>query len=135
LKLYAKNTKIGLIPLYSEDLIEKKRLKLNEVYAVEVTFERNYMLHKKFFKMVQVGHNNTKLDMPFEAYRDYVTIKAGFANIYKTPKGIFVQAQSISFASMNQEKFEEVYQRVLDVVIKDIGINKEVIENQLMSFL
>ena len=135
MKLYAKNTKIGLIPLYSEDLIEKKRLKLNEVYAVEVTFERNYMFHKKFFKMVQVGHNNTKLDMPFEAYRDYVTIKAGFANIYKTPKGIFVQAQSISFASMNQEKFEEVYQRVLDVVIRDIGINKEVIENQLMSFL
>ena len=43
--------------------------------------------------------------------------------------------KSISFAKMNEEQFQEVYQRVLDVIIEDIGADKETIEKQLMSFL
>ena len=86
--------------------------------------------------LCRIGCENSKqVEMPFKAYRNYVTIKAGYADIYKTPKGIFVQAKSVAFANMKQKEFEELYSRVLDVVIKDTGADREFIENNLLSFM
>ena len=73
--------------------------------------------------------------MPFEAYRKYILIKAGYFNAYKTDKGLFYDAVSISFSSMSQDEFEEVYSRVLDKIIADIGATKEDIEQQLIDFM
>jgi hypothetical protein len=79
--------------------------------------------------------NSKKVEMPFKAYRNYVTIKAGFADIYQTPKGTYVQAKSISFKNMGAKEFEELYNRVLDVVIKDTGADKEFIQDNLLNFM
>ena len=110
-------------------------LKFDSVYIADVKLERNYQFLKKFFALVKVGHNNTKLNMPLEAYRGYVTMKAGYAEIYKTPKGTMVLPKSISFGKMPEEEFAELYSRVLDVIIEDIGADKEVIEKQLLTFI
>jgi len=72
--------------------------------------------------------------MPFNAYRKYVTCKAGFFEAYHTPKGVFVVAESIAFGNMDNTRFEEVYSRVLDVIIADIDATKEEIEKELLSF-
>ena len=73
--------------------------------------------------------------MPPEAYRAWCIMKSGFVEIYHTPKGTMVLPKSISFAKMTEETFQEVYSKVLDVIISDIGVNKEIIEQQLLSFL
>ena len=135
MKLYLKNTLQGLIPLYPADHEEKKRLKVGEEYEAEIRRPRNYLFHKKFFALVNVGWNNTQLDMPFETYRRYVTMKAGYFKIYKTPKGELVEPESIGFASMDQSTFEELYSRVLDVIIDDIGVSGDDIESEILNFL
>lgn len=135
MKLLCRNTIQGLIPLYPSDFDEKRKLKLGQDYQVEVTNPRNVGFHRKFFAMLNVGHENTSLDMPFETYRKYMTVKAGFFTAYQTPKGIYYDPDSISFSSMSQDEFEEVYSRVLDKVIEDIGIDKEDIEKQLINFM
>ena len=135
MKLYVKNTLSGLVPLYPNDLEEKKRLKLNETYQVEIKRPRNVQFHRLFFALVNLGHENTQLEMPFEAYRKYVTMKAGFFHVYHTPKGEFYDAQSIAFSAMDDDQFSEVYSRVLDVIIEDIGAGKEEIENELINFM
>ena len=135
MKLLCRNTIQGLVPLFPADFDEKRKLKLGEDYQVEVTNPRNVGFHKKFFAMLNVGHENTSLDMPFDTYRKYMIVKAGFFTAYQTPKGVYYDPNSISFASMSQDEFEEVYSRVLDKVIEDVGLDRESVEKQLINFM
>ena len=135
MKLFARNTITGLVPLYPSDFDQKRKLKLGQDYEVEIKNPRNIGFHKKFFALLNIGHENTKLDMPFETYRKYLIMKAGFFTAYQTPKGTYYDPDSISFAAMSQDEFEEVYSRVLDKIIEDIGATKDEIEKQLISFM
>ena len=135
MKLICRNTISGLVPLYPSDWDEKRKLKLGEDYVCDITNPRNVGFHRKFFAMLNVGHENTSLDMPFDTYRKYMIVKAGFFKAYQTPKGVFYDPDSISFASMSQDEFEDVYSRVLDKIIDDIGATKEEIEKQLVNFM
>ena len=86
--------------------------------------------------LFNIGHQNTpEIDMPFDVYRKWVTMRAGYVDIYETPRGKLYDAKSIAFGSMDQIEFEEVYSRVLDVIIKDLGITEEDINSEIMSFM
>lgn len=124
----------GLMPLFPADYDEKKKLKIGQEYEVEIRHPRNYMFHKKMFALFNLGWQNTEVDMPFDTYRRWVTMRAGFVKIYETPKGKLYEAESLAYSSMDQVKFEEVYSRVLDVIIKDLGISEEDVNNEIMSF-
>jgi len=134
MELYVKNTLHGLMPLYPADFEEKKKLKLGKEYKCTIVNPRNYQFHKKFMALINIGHQNTEFDMPFDTYRRYITTKAGYFKSYTTKKGTYFEAESISFSNMTQDKFEELYSRVIDVIIKDIGVTNEEIENELINF-
>ena len=135
MKLLVRNTISGLQPLYPSDFDQKRKLRLGADYEVEVKNPRNIGFHRKFFALVNIGYENTSLDMPIDTYRKYLIMKAGYFKTYQTPKGVFYDAESISFSSMSQDEFEEVYSRVLDKIIEDIGCDKETVEKQLINFL
>ena len=134
MKLYVKNTLEGLIPLYPADHDAKKRLKIGRDYEVEIKHPRNYEFHKKFFALLNLAHSNSDTAMPFDAYRRYLTMKAGYFDCYQTGKGTYFEAKSIAFASMNQEEFEEVFNRVLDVVLAEIGCDREDVMQEILNF-
>ena len=137
MKFFCQNTEAGLIPLYPSDLDEKKKLKMGKVYRGDFAEweERNYMFLKKFMALIKIGHENSKaVEMPFDTYRNYATMKSGYAKTYKTPKGIFVEAESISFKKMKEEKFQKVYNDVLDFIIKDTQADRKFIEDNLINF-
>jgi len=135
MKLYARNTLSGLVPLWPSDYDQKRKLKIGEDYEVTIKRPRNIQFHRKFFALINVGHQNTKLEMPVDEYRKYVTIKAGYYNSYVTPKGAFITAQSINFGSMDEDTFSELYDRVIDVIIKDIGATQQQIEEEIINFM
>ena len=86
--------------------------------------------------LIRIGQENSKnVEMPFDAYRKYATIKAGYSDIYHTPKGLFVDAKSIAFDKMSESEFREVYNNVLNFIIKDIEADREIIEKELINFL
>lgn len=135
MKIYVQNTLHGLIPLYGADLDEKRKLKLGETYEVEIKRPRNVKFHRKFFALINEGWSNTETDMPIDVYRKWVTMRAGYYVVYHTPKGQLYEPTSISFANMDEDEFSEVYNRVLDVIIKDLGVTAEDMNHQIMSFL
>jgi len=135
MEIYLQNTLNGLIPLYGSDYDEKKKLKLGNIYKATIVNPRNYGFHKKFMALVNLGHQNTELEMPFDSFRRYVTTKAGFFNAYSTPKGTYFEAESISFSNMSEDTFQDLYSRVMDVIIKDIGSTTEEVEHQLVGFM
>lgn len=135
MKLLLQNTLHGLIPLYNSDYEEKKKLKLGEIYEADIKHPRNYEFLKKFMALINVGVSNSKMDLPFDVYRKIMVMRAGYFIAYQTDKGTHYEPESISFASMDETKFQEVYSRVLDKIIADLGCTNEEIEKQLISFL
>ena len=134
--IYLLNTASGLKPLYDDDFDEKKKLKIGETYRAKIVRPRNILFHKKAMALFKIGCDNSKnVEMPFNTYRKYATAKAGYAKVYQTPKGLYVEAESLSFENMDEDRFQDVYNHVLTFIILDTGADKEFIEKHLMSFL
>lgn len=134
MKIYLQNTVHGLIPLYGSDFDEKRKLKLGETYEAEIKRPRNLEFHKKLMALFNLGCENSKMDLPFDVYRKIMTVRAGYFKAYQTDQGLYYEPDSLSFASMSQDTFDELYGRVLDVIIKDIGSTSEEIEKALVDF-
>ena len=140
MKLLLLNTAQGLKPCYDEDYEEKKKLKLGETYAAVITQPRNLGFHRKFFSLIKLAHENLPEGIyephpGMDTYRNIVVIKAGFYKGYKSDKGIYLEADSISFSNMSQEKFEKVYNAVHEVILKDIGCTSEELENEILNYM
>lgn len=135
MKVFIMKTDSGIKALYPDDEDKIKHLEKNVVYECDVKIPRNYEFLKKFMALVKKAHENTTMDMPFNIYRKYLIMKAGFVKTYKTPKGVLFEPESISFGSMAEDEFSDVYSRVLDVIIKELGMDKEEIEKEISTFL
>jgi len=135
MKLWLHNTIAGLLPLYPSDQDEKRKLKVGQDYEADLRLPRNIQFHKKAFALFNIGHQNTSLELPFDVYRKIMTMRAGYFKAYQTGKGIYYEADSLAFGSMDQATFEDVYSRVLDEIIKDIGSTREDVEQQLINFM
>ena len=135
MRFFCQNTATGLVPLYDSDYEEKRKLKIGEVYFCEITKPRNYEFHKKFFALITLGFDNTDLQMPFEAYRAYITMKAGYADVFETPGGKMALPKSISFSNMDEDEFNKLYHSVIQVIHKQTGTDKETIERELINYM
>lgn len=135
MKIFCQNTATGLVPLYDSDYDEKKKLKIGEVYFCEIKKPRNYEFLKKFFALVKLGCENSPLDMTEKPYRAYVTMKAGYVDVYETPTGKMALPKSISFANMDEDEFQKLYLAVLMVISKDIKTDEKIIEEEIINFM
>ncbi len=143
MKLNLLNTPHGLVPLYDEDYDEKKRLKLGEVYRAEIRLVRNYRFHKKFFALINAGYSllPERTQNGFrstEGFRAYVTVAAGFYDVYYNPRlRMFVEIpKSLSFGSMDEAEFEKVYESVKSVIwsMLDGRITEQQFEQVMSNF-
>lgn len=130
-----RKTKQGLTPLYNSGSDDYQKLKLGWEGEVKFTQPRNYEFHKKLMALVNMAYENQEKFNNVTHYRKYLTCKAGFYTAYETDKGTFVEADSISFASMDELEFSELYSKLLDVVIKEIGVTSEQVENEIINFM
>jgi len=132
-----------LIPNDQESLIHTKKLKLGKVYKVEITEARNYKFLQKFMALVKIGHENTQMvddkgmptNLPFSEYRGEVIVAAGYFDRYMLGDRIKDVPHSIAFGNMSEDKFQEVYRAVLDVICRDIGSTTDEIEQNLINFM
>jgi hypothetical protein len=132
---YCTNTEKGLVPNYDSDLEKMKKLKIGDTVKCQRISERNYGFHKKFFALIKLGCDNSQLEVPMDVYRKIMTVRAKFYKAYKTDKGIYREPESINFDTMSQERFEELYSRVLDEIVKDLGTTSEELEREIVGFM
>lgn len=137
MKIYVRNTLSGLVPLYGSDYDEKRKLKIGQDYEVQIRLVRNPYFHRKFFALLNIGHQNSPnySHLPFDTFRRVAVMKAGYFISYDTPKGVIFEAESISFDNMDDDRFGEVYSNVVNWIIKDCGITAETIEDEIRNFL
>ena len=130
-----KKTKQGLTPLYNSGYDSYQKLKIG--WEGEVTFKqvRNYEFHKKFMALINMAFENQDKYNNFDHYRKRLTIKAGFYTAYEMDGWTHKEADSISFASMDEIEFEDLYSKMLDVIIKELGITGEEVAQNIIDFM
>lgn len=143
MKLLVVSTPRGLVPLGDDDYEEKKKLKLGQAYTVEVRVARNVDFHRKYFALIAYAweYLNEKELATFktkDSFRKYLEISAGHCEVIFHPRlQEFVEIpKSISFGSMDNAEFSDLYQRVKDVVLSIIGnrVTREEFERILIDF-
>lgn len=131
------------IPASDVDRDEAEKLKNGVVYTFDAKKERNSLFHRKVLALIRLGFDawdpvnifatqyteNDRPDIPseivpekdFERFREDLTIAAGhYYAVYKFDGSIELKAKSISFASIDEIEFEDLFSRYVDVLLKDV---------------
>lgn len=113
-------------------------LEAGEFFRLTYKRERNPKFHRKLFAMLKLAfdawepekgrkrltYKGAPIEKDFDQFRRDMLIRAGFYVAKYDAKGrVMLEAQSISFANMDDERFAEVYEAVLKVCLTDILTN------------
>src|SRR5690606_3052118 len=150
-------------PANQHDADALEKIKNGSVINAKFTQPRNPLFHRKFFallgfayeywnpdpdeimssKFAELLPENWVPEKNFERFRKDILILAGYRTIVVNVKNeIRYEAESISFASMDDVEFQQLYSTVFNVVwemvVKKItGMTPEIAENtinQMLSF-
>jgi hypothetical protein len=124
MELLLLNTASGLKPCYDDDYDNKKKLKIGETYKAKITLARNIHFHRKYFALINCAwelqseavRNHFKENV--ELFRKTIEISAGHCDmVYHIALKQWVEVpKSISFEKMNEDEFNNLYERVKDVL-------------------
>lgn len=124
---------VGLVPATDEAREWFASRKLGATFVADVREQRNAAFHRKFFALLQyafgewsehaqtIEYKGERVQPDFERFRKDVTILAGFYRPVANLKGeLRIEAESISFGRMDEARFEELYSKVIDVLIRKV---------------
>jgi len=136
MKIYLiKNDNGHFLPAYNSGYEKAKRFKPGETILGDLTKPRNIGFHRKFFSLLNMGFENQEKYDNFEDYRAIFIMKAGFYKVIEVDKGVIYLPKSISFGNMDDLEFAELYSKMIDVLIKELGLDQEAIEKELSTFM
>ena len=120
---------------YDSDYEKAKKIKVNEFYEFEYKQPRNYQFHKKFFALMELVFNNQEAYSNKEDLREDLTIEAGYFRLTENIHGQTVKkAKSISFASMDETEFSELYNSIVNVIVNWLKIDKQDIIDNVQQY-
>ena len=110
-----------LVPATDRDREILDKIKAGEPVKITLKRVRNYQFHKKYFGLLSFAFDYWEPDgeKNFDRFRKDIAILAGFyEQSVRLDGSIRTEAKSISFGSMSEDEFEELYSKSIDVIIK-----------------
>lgn len=146
MKILLHNTLHGLIPVDDDNYDEKKKLKIGKSYMAEIKEVRDIDKHRRYFALINCAWEYLpeerkpgvkycqKMFGTKTNFRKSLQVTAGYYDmVYSIDRNEWIEnPQSISFENMDDLKFTELYNGVLDVVyaiLTDIVSQEEFINN------
>ena len=144
MELYLLNTASGLKPCDDEDYDKKRKLRVGGIYKCRVTLARNYEFHKKYFALINCAwaYQNERTVEHFkhsvEQFRKTVEIAAGHCDtVYNISLRSWTDIpKSIAFDKMDEAEFQDLYERVKDVLFAVFlrNVSEEEFMRNLINF-
>lgn len=136
-KIFLKKTIHGLAPfnIQASEVLDK--LKMGSVVSANVTKPRNVKFSSKYWVMVDLIFKNQSYYRTPEAVNNAIKQKLGYCDIYRQKEGPpSIEYHSISFAKMDDLKFQEFYQAAVDFVCDEIipGLEQSDLAKELEQF-
>lgn len=123
-------------PVDDSDFEASKSVGVGGVVSAKAA--RNVGFHKKLFALLDVGYKNQRENVEItsrEIYRKLKTVEAGFYDEVIDRDGVVHKfPHSLSFDTMSAEKFEKVYNAVLDLIARDTETAPETIRSEVEGF-
>jgi len=134
MKIYLTKTINGLVGIPpTED--EYYNLKNGKIYNCEIKAERKSWRHRKFFSLMKIAAENSQAgDYTVEQLREMVLVGIGHCTTYIDYLGNTInKAKSISYSSVDDIKFEAIYNQSVDFILKYIliGSTEEEVETAI----
>ncbi len=143
MKINLLNTAHGLFPCTDDDQENKLKLKVGEVYQVNIKMFRNYEFHKKYFALINLAweylnekqtefYHNDK-----EVFRKSIEVTAGHCDkvFNHSLKSWIDYPKSIAFDKMDNAEFQDLYSKVKNVIFELIIIKLNITEEEFMDNL
>ncbi len=137
----------ALAPATEDDADKLRRFKAGATLKAAVTQPRNVRFFRKWWSLVKVAYDLWAETCPpvqyrgepvlpdFETFRRNVTILAGFHKPVVNVRGeLRLEAESIGFGSMTEERFDALYSATIDVVLHKILPGRGLTETQLREW-
>ena len=133
----------NLLPMDDMDAEKLTKFKTGETYEIEIKLSRNPAFHRKVFAFFNFcfahwkGDNEFQCEQKqFDVFRNNLTVLAGYYDAFYSIKGdARIEAKSISYSSMKQYDFEELYVALTKAALKHIfKTADENTYNQLIGF-
>ena len=122
-----------LAPLADDDAEALRSIKLGHVVECKIVKKRNPVFHRKWWALMQTGYEawtetagrveyqGQPVRPNFDRFRKDITILAGYYEpTFDINDGVHLQAKSISFSSMEEPEFEQLYSACIDVILERI---------------
>jgi len=117
------------------DLEESKKIKVGEIYVYEYKKPRNLKFHRKFFALIKLLFDNQEVYQDIEDLRQDLTIAAGYYTIRQDMHGNDVpKPMSISFSSMDEHQFNNLYNDIIDVIVVKFNFNRDDIRENVQRY-
>lgn len=138
----------ALVPATEEDAAALMKIKQGVAVRCDVKQIRNYRFHQKYFTLVQYAFELWKELLPpmeykgqavqpnFDRFRKDLTILSGhYTPVFDAKGNLRLQAKSISFASMSQDEFEDLYSATITAVLDKILKTDRFTESDLRGYV
>lgn len=136
LLLIREGTKLAAADPISFEAIET--IKLKEVVTASVRRSRNPRHHKKLFALLNVVFPHQNQFANIQDLLAALKVATGYFEQGKTIDGLpYIVPKSISFASLDQTGFEQVYEKFLDIIVNKIlpAVNRDELADQVNQIL
>lgn len=121
----------------SED--DLSALSPDKVYDVKIWQKRNSDHHRKYFALVNAIFPHQKGWPTTKALHDQLKMAVGFSYEAKDLKTgeLRTYPDSIAFDRLDQQEFEQVYERIVEVILTRIlpGVGRRDLEAQVLAIL
>lgn len=134
MKYYFRKARVSLVPADEKCLKRLKKIVEGDVISLEIKQVRSYPQLKRFFSFVKITFDIQDHFTEIEAYRRWLTIKAGYYTTIVYPSGEAVlDSDSIAFDSMEEEDFIKLFSSCVNVFLKELGTG--ISENELNAVI
>jgi len=131
IELFVRKLYDRLCPVDQSALDAMEGLKMNGEYKCVLTQIRHAGFHRKFFALLDVAfdawdcptaeYKGEPVQKNRDRFRKDLIILAGYGYPVVNVRGeVRYEAQSMSFAKMDQVEFENLYSRVIDVILAKV---------------
>jgi hypothetical protein len=121
----------SFVPADEEQAELAAKLPVGKLIRSDMKRVRNPRFLRKFFALLQIGFEwweppmkefkGFEVQANFKQFRENVTIAAGYFDVSTSFSGrVRVTPKSISFGSMPEEEFEQLYNAAADVLLQNV---------------
>jgi len=108
------------------------RRRPQQIITADIKQTRSYPQLKRFMSFVNCTFDMQDHFDTVEAYRYWLTMKAGYFDTIVAPNGnVMFKARSISFEEMEEQEFVKMFSAAINVFLKELG--KGLTEKQVMT--